>query len=75
MARLSIDLTDDADIELSRLSSVTELSRPSIFRHALSLFRIYVEYTGKGDKILIRHADGTESFVALPFSVEAHNGK
>lgn len=41
--RVTVDLTAAATAEVERLKAITGLPTSDIFRHALSLFRLYVE--------------------------------
>src|SRR5688572_11812409 len=46
--RVTVDLTAAAAKEVDRLRALTELSTAELFRHALSLIRIYVEARQRG---------------------------
>ena len=51
--RITIDLTQAAADELEKLRSATGLKISDLFRHALTLLRIYVQAKQKGHDLLI----------------------
>jgi len=69
--RVTIDLTPAAANEVDRLRAVTGLTTADVFRHALSLFRIYVEAKEKGEDICLRSRAKGEvtTRVELPVSI------
>jgi hypothetical protein len=58
--RVTIDLTPAAVKELDRLRKLTGLTTADMFRHAFSLFRIYVEAKERGQEMQLvdpKHED------------------
>ncbi len=51
--RVTIDLTPAATREVDRLRELTGLTTADIFRHAMTLFRIYVDAKGRGEELYI----------------------
>jgi len=51
--RVTIDLTAIAAQEVDKLKALTGLKTADIFRHALSIFRLYVESSAKGQEIYL----------------------
>ncbi len=51
--RVSVDLTPAAAEQVDRLRDVTGLTTADIFRHALAMFRIYVQVRQSGRELVI----------------------
>lgn len=49
--RITVDLTPAATAEVDRLRSVTGLTTADLFRHALTLLRIYVQAKEKNQQV------------------------
>ena len=73
--RVTVDLTPAATEEVDRLKEVTGLTTADIFRHSLSLFRIYVEARQQADELRIVNPASTsvQTRIELPFSVAARS--
>lgn len=69
--RVTVDLTAAAAAEVDRLRTITELSVAEIFRHALTIFRIYVNAKQRGEQLHIVAEDGAglATRIELPFVV------
>ena len=69
--RVSIDLTEPATREVDRLRRITGLSTADLFRHALALFRLYVNAKAEGREIAIidPKQEGYRSQIELPVHV------
>lgn len=69
--RVSIDLTPPAAREVDRLRNLTGLTTADVFRHALSLFRIYVDAKQAGREVVILDPkqEGTRSQIELPLLI------
>jgi len=68
--RVTIDLTPAATREVDRLKQLTGLSTADIFRHAITLFRIYVDAKQKGEEIyLVDPREEKRTRLELPISV------
>ncbi len=74
--RVTIDLTPAAASEVDRLRSVTGLTTADLFRHALSLFRIYVEVRERGQQLCILDPgeDKIHTRLELPVVVPSSRG-
>ena len=70
--RVTIDLTPAAAAEVDRLRDVTGLTTADIFRHAMSLFRIYVDARAKNEELRIIHPERQEfqTRIELPVSID-----
>lgn len=69
--RVTIDLTPAAADEVDRLRGVTGLTTADLFRHGLSLFRIYVDVRERGQQLCIYDPDkkGIDTRLELPLEV------
>ena len=68
--RISVDLTATAAHEVDRLRAITELSTADIFRHALTIFRLYVNAKQKGQQLIIADPKNQQNtLVELPVLV------
>ena len=69
--RVTIDLTPAAAREVDRLKQITGLSTADIFRHAITIFRIYVDAKKRGAEMLIIDPgeEQTKTRLELPISV------
>ena len=69
--RVSIDLTAPAAAQVDRLRNVTGLTTADIFRHALALFRIYVQVRQSGRELVIidPQNENVRSQIELPLVV------
>jgi hypothetical protein len=65
--RVTIDLTPTATNEVDRLRDITGLTTADLFRHALSLFRIYVDVRERGQQLCILDPDKVEIHIRLEF--------
>jgi len=74
--RVTIDLTPAAATEVDRLRNMTGLTTADLFRHALSLFRIYVDVRERGQQLCILDPDKNEihTRLELPVVVSANRG-
>jgi hypothetical protein len=74
--RVTIDLTSVAANEVDRLRSVTGLTTADLFRHALSLFRIYVDVRERGQQLCVLDPDKDEirTRLELPVMVSSSRG-
>ena len=73
--RVTLDLTPAATLEVDRLKEVTGLKTADIFRHAMSLFRIYVEAKGHEEELRIVNpaSAGVQTRIELPITVATHS--
>jgi hypothetical protein len=74
--RVTIDLTPAAATEVDRLRELTDLTTADIFRHALSLFRIYVDAVREGKELELTSKKGgkePKTRIVLPLQVNAHH--
>jgi len=69
--RVTIDLTPSATAEVDRMKELTGLTTADIFRHAISLFRIYVDARAKGDELRVVNPASlnVQTRIELPISV------
>jgi len=74
--RVTIDLTSAAATEVDRLRDATGLTTADIFRHALSLFRIYVDLRKRGQELCILDPRDkeTRTRLELPVPVSGASG-
>lgn len=74
--RVTIDLTPQAAREVDRLRSKVGLTTADMFRHALSLFRIYVEAKGRGEELCLLNPAKSElkTRIELPIIVSPPQG-
>jgi len=72
--RVTVDLTPAAAAEVDRLKSITGLTTADIFRHSMSLFRIYVNAKEHEEELRIVNPDntGVQTRIELPISVASH---
>jgi hypothetical protein len=73
--RVTIDLTPAAASEVDRLRQMTGLTTADIFRHALSLFRIYVDAAVDGKDLELADKKNDKlpkTRIVLPLQVSAH---
>lgn len=68
--RVTIDLTSAAVAELDRVKGVTGMTTADIFRHAFTLFRIYVDERAKGHDVILADPDSPEVQTRLVLPVE-----
>lgn len=68
--RVTIDLTVPASKEVDRLKEVTGLTTADIFRHALTLFRIYVKAKGDDSEVLIVNPSDPNKRTSIELPVE-----
>ncbi len=75
--RVTIDLTSAAASEVDRLRSVTGLTTADLFRHALSLFRIYVDVRERGQQLCVLDPDKDEihTRLELPVMISSSRGE
>ncbi len=73
--RVSIDLTPPAVQEVDRLRDLTGLTTADIFRHALALFRLYINAKAHGRELIIVDPQDTgfRSQIELPVIVSTHS--
>jgi hypothetical protein len=65
--RVTIDLTPGAAKEVDRIRDLTGLTTADIFRHAMSLFRIYVDARKRGDDFyIIDSEEGAKTRLEVP---------
>ena len=71
--RVVLELAKPAATELDRLQQATELSRVELFRHALSLLRLYVNAKGQGKRVLIVSESNSDDVVSIemPIHIQA----
>ncbi len=67
--RVTIDLTPAAASEVDRLRGVTGLTTADLFRHALSLFRIYVDVRERGQQLCVLDPDKDEIHTRLELPI------
>ncbi len=69
--RVTIDLTPAAAVEVDRLRQMTGLTTADIFRHAFSLFRIYVDGKTEGRELELRGTskDEPNTRIELPLTL------
>jgi flagellar basal body rod protein FlgF len=69
--RVTIDLTPAATREVDRLKNLTKLTTADIFRHAMGLFRVYVEAKEQGLEMRIVDPKSikAETRLELPISI------
>lgn len=74
--RVTIDLTPTAAAEVTRLRDVTGLTTADVFRHALSLFRIYVDAKTSGQEFEVVDGAGTKptTRIELPLAIQKTGG-
>jgi hypothetical protein len=64
--RLSLEITQVLRDTMGRLRELTGAdSITEVIRHAVNIYGILVERTAKGDKIILRRANGTEQEIIL----------
>lgn len=75
--RVTIDLTAAAAKEVDRLRAITGLTTADVFRHALSLFRIYVDAREQGEEMCLRQRgkDEVTTRIELPVIVSANSAR
>lgn len=74
--RVTIDLTPAAAREVDRLRGVTGLTTADIFRHAFSLFRIYVDAKAKGEELEVRGVLGEATTrIELPLEIDRNEAR
>ena len=71
--RVTIDLTPAASRDVDRLRDVTGLTTADVFRHALSLFRIYVDAKKEGREfeLVDQSKKQPNTRIELPLSIES----
>ena len=71
--RVTIDLTPAATREVDRLRDVTGLTTADVFRHALSLLRIYVDAkaAGREFELVDRAGEQPNTRIELPLAIES----
>ena len=67
--RVTVDLTSAAANEVDRLRSMTGLTTADLFRHALSLLRIYVDVKERGQELCILDPEEKEVRTRLELPV------
>lgn len=67
--RVTIDLTPAAVKEVDRLRELTGLTTADMFRHAFSLFRIYVEAKQRGQEVQLIDPEREDSITRLELPV------
>ena len=74
--RVTIDLSGPASKEVERLRCLVGLTTADVFRHALSLFRIYVEARERGEHLyIVNPADNrVQTRIELPVIVSGTQG-
>ena len=74
--RVTIDLTPAAAGEVDRLRKITGLTTADVFRHSLSLFRIYVDAKARNQELQIVDPTGSNRDVRieLPLEIAGHSG-
>jgi hypothetical protein len=74
--RVTIDLTPAAANEVDRLRDVTGLTTADLFRHALSLFRIYVDVRERGQQLCVLDPDKDKihTRLELPLMMSSSRG-
>ena len=72
--RVSIDLTPPAVQEVDRLRQLTGLTTADVFRHALAVFRLYINAKVQGRELVIVDPNDAEfrSQIELPVMVGTH---
>ena len=75
--RVTIDLTPAAASEVDRLRATTGLTTADLFRHALSLFRIYVDAKESGQEFELVVADSSapNTRIELPLAIQRTGGR
>jgi hypothetical protein len=70
--RVTIDLTPAATKEVDRLKIVTGLTTADVFRHAISLFRVYVNAKQRGLNVFTRpqSSNNPETLIEMPVSIQ-----
>lgn len=70
--RITVDLTNAASQEVDRLTDITGLTTADLFRHALSLFRIYVKAKERQQEVRLVGSDKNEpqTLIELPIHLK-----
>ena len=72
--RVTIELTESAAEELNRIATLAGTSLPDLFRHSISLLRIYVDAKQTGKELAIIDKSG-EQIRQLVLPLPNHIGK
>jgi hypothetical protein len=70
--RVTIDLSPAASDELDRLRNLTHQTTASIFRTALTLFRLYVKAKAEGKDVVFQDPRHPEKQTQLEFPIQLH---
>ena len=70
--RVSVDLTPAASAEIDRMRATTGLNTADLFRHAITLLRVYLNarLEGKEFRIVDPNNVGDQTRLEMPISIE-----
>lgn len=70
--RVSVDLSAPAAAEIDRLRELTGLTSADLFRHSISLLRIYIDARVEGKELRIIDPCDSSEQVRLEFPISVH---